>query len=67
MPKSFKHLKKPNGCCFLAFSIPIAFRSTKMAPRWPKMAPRGPKRAPRLPQERPVMTSQCAGPDNDDD
>eukprot|EP00959_Pyramimonas_sp_CCMP1952_P151306 3166036-Pyramimonas_sp.AAC.1 len=32
--------KEINVCCIVAFSLPIAFRGLKMAPRWPKRAPR---------------------------
>eukprot|EP00959_Pyramimonas_sp_CCMP1952_P359668 7531001-Pyramimonas_sp.AAC.1 len=34
-PKSFNNLKKIIDCCFLAFSLPMAFRGLKMASRWP--------------------------------
>eukprot|EP00959_Pyramimonas_sp_CCMP1952_P452393 9466497-Pyramimonas_sp.AAC.1 len=49
-PASFKHSKETSDVCLLAFSLPMAIRSLKMAPRCPK---EGPKRAPRRPQERP--------------
>ena len=32
-PKSFKNQKKINVCWFLAFSLPMAFRGVKMAPK----------------------------------
>ena len=55
-PKYFKHLRKINVVCLLAFSLPMAIRGLKMAPRGPKRAPRGaqesPKTAPRALQER---------------
>ena len=61
-PKSFKHLKKINDFCLPAFSLPMAFRSLKMASRWPKRAPRGaqesPKMARRCPQDGSKMEDE---------
>eukprot|EP00959_Pyramimonas_sp_CCMP1952_P254082 5308067-Pyramimonas_sp.AAC.1 len=45
-PKSLQNLGNINVFGFLAYSLPMAIRGFKMAPRWPKRAPRA---LPRLP------------------
>eukprot|EP00959_Pyramimonas_sp_CCMP1952_P389739 8167405-Pyramimonas_sp.AAC.1 len=56
-PTSFKHAKKINGVCLLAFSPPKGSRGLKMAPSRPTTAPIGaqesPKTAPRAPRNAP--------------
>ena len=51
-----------NVCCLLAFSLPIAFRGLKMAPREGQRARRGaqygPKTVPRVPQSAPRAPQQ---------
>eukprot|EP00959_Pyramimonas_sp_CCMP1952_P254899 5323659-Pyramimonas_sp.AAC.1 len=50
-PRSVHNLEEINVVCFLAFSLPMAIRGVKMAPRWPKRIPgetqESPKTAPR--------------------
>ena len=51
--KSFQNLKKMYVFCLLAYSLPMAFRGLKMAPRWPKISQDSLRHASKRPQDGP--------------